>query len=162
MDMSIYAHPTDESTVFTINQINVTTSLGQAHRHVRWWEGLTLDQQDELLDRMDPQRFNSHPTTPMTVARWNREKRRVRRARERWIEEIRALRRPCRCDNCRRHHRPPFPKYYVSRGISYECWLEQHAADSEMEDLLQPLRSQRQRIGAVFLCREDRTSGRAD
>src|ERR1700677_3519992 len=119
MAMIACAKPTAQLIVFNDNTINPPN----IRRPGRWWVGLTLDQQDELLDRMDPQRFGSDQATPMTVARWNREKRRIRRTRERWIEEIRALRRPCRCDNCRRHRRPPFPKYYVSRGISYECWL---------------------------------------
>jgi hypothetical protein len=89
----------------------------------------------------------------MTANRWNREKRRVRRLRERWIDEIRALRRPCHCDNCRRQRRPPFPRYYVARAISYECWLEQQTIDPELEEDLAALRNDRARVGAAFIGR---------
>jgi hypothetical protein len=126
-----------------------------AKRPSPWWEGLTLDQQDEMLDQIDPQRYAPGQSLAMTVSRWNREKRRVRRARERWIREIRSLRRPCRCDNCRRCGRPPFPKYYVASVISYECWLEEQTIDPELEESLAPLRNDRPRAGAAFERRRD-------
>jgi hypothetical protein len=115
-----------------------------------WWAGLTLDQQDELLNRIDPQLYGPGQYPPMAVRKWNREKRRVR-MRQRWIEEIAALRKPCRCRTCRRAKRPPFPPYYVVRGISYECWLEAHAVDPELEEVLKPLRGQRERAGPAFV-----------
>jgi hypothetical protein len=86
----------------------------------------------------------------MSAGQWNREKRRVRRGRERWIEEIRALRRPCRCDNCRQHGRPPFPRYYVVRAISYECWLEEQTIDPELQEELDAIRNDRRRVGSAF------------
>jgi hypothetical protein len=116
-----------------------------------WWTGLTLDQQDELLNRIDPQLYGPGQYPPMAVKKWNREKRRVRRSRQRWIEEIAALRKPCGCENCRRDNRPPFPPYYVVRGISYECWLEAHAVDPELEEILQELRGNRERVGPAFV-----------
>jgi hypothetical protein len=119
----------------------------------KWWEGLTLDQQDEWLNRIDPEQYGPGQVMPMTVGRWNREKRRVRRARERWIEEIRALRRPCHCKNCRRHNRPPFPPYYVATLISYECWLEEQVVDPELEEDLILLRNDRTRAGPAFVSR---------
>jgi hypothetical protein len=118
-----------------------------------WWHGLTLDQQDEMLDRIDPQQYAWGRALPMAVGRWNREKKRVRREREKWILEIRKLRRKCRCDNCRRHRRPPFPKYYVASNISYECWLEGQNVDPEMEELLTPLRNDREHVGAAIIGR---------
>jgi hypothetical protein len=123
-----------------------------------WWTGLTLDEQDDLLDRIDPEQYGPGQRPPMATGRWNREKRRVRRARERWIEEIRSLRRACKCGNCVRHRRPPFPKYYVASTISYECWLEEQTVDPEMQEELDVLRNNRRRVGSVFL---HRLSGRA-
>jgi hypothetical protein len=116
----------------------------------RWWDGLTLDQQDDWLNRIDPEQYGPGQVMPMPVGRWNREKRRVRRARERWIEEIRALRRPCHCKNCRRHNRPPFPPYYVVSLISYECWLEEQTVDPELEKELEALRNDRRRVGSAY------------
>jgi hypothetical protein len=118
-----------------------------------WWEGMTLDQQDEWLDRIDPEQYAPGERLPMAVGRWNREKRRVRRARQRWTQEILALRTPCHCKNCRDNERPPFPRYYVVNGISYECWLEEHAVDPEIEEFLIPLRNDRKRAGAAFVGR---------
>ena len=141
--MPIETAATDELIVSTTNTKPPTP----------WWLGLSPDQQDELLNRIDPQRYGPGQKPPMTAGRWNREKRRVRRARERWIEEIAALRTPCQCDNCRRNQRPPFPRYYVVRGISYECWLEQQTIDPEMAELLEPLRNDREHKGAVNLWR---------
>jgi hypothetical protein len=119
-------------------------------RQARWWDGLTPDQQDEWLDRIDPEKYGPGQHPPMSTGRWNREKRRVRRDRQRWIEEIRSLRRPCRCHNCIRHHHPPFPRYYVASIISYECWLEEQTVDPELEEELSLLRNDRQRVGAAF------------
>jgi len=124
-----------------------------AGRRPPWWQGMTLDQQDEFLDRIDPEACPPGQRPAMPVARWNREKRRVRRARDRWMQEILALRRHCRCANCRTNDRPPFPRYYVVNGISYECWLEAHAVDAEIEEFLVPLRNDRQRVGTAFVGR---------
>ena len=124
------------------------------HAPLPWWNGLTLDQQDEWLDRVDPQLFGPGQVPPMPVSRWNREKKRVRRARQRWIEEIRSLRRPCRCKNCRRFSLPPFPKYYVVNGISYECWLEEHVVDPELEEDLAALANDRRRAGSAIVGRQ--------
>jgi hypothetical protein len=122
-------------------------------RPAPWWHGLTLDQQDEMLDRIDPEHYGPRNRPPMTVREWNREKRRVRRARERWIEEIAALRTPCRCGNCRKCKRPPFPRYYVASVISYECWLEEQTVDPELADELAPLRNDRLRVGSTLVAR---------
>jgi hypothetical protein len=119
-----------------------------------WWQGLTLDQQEEALDRIDPQLCFPGQKPSMAVGRWNREKRRVHRLRQKWIEEIAALRVPCHCDVCQRHKRPPFPRYYVANRISYECWLESHVEDEEIEELLIPLRNERDRVGSVIIGRK--------
>jgi hypothetical protein len=148
--MSVSAQVTGDLTVTTTITDNAAPEPAPKKP---WWHGLTLDQQDEMLDRIDPQRYPWGHTLPMAAGRWNREKRRVRRARERWIEEIRSLRKPCKCDNCVRHHRPPFPKYYVASVISYECWLEARAVDPELEEELVPLRNDRQRVGAAIVGR---------
>jgi hypothetical protein len=141
----------EQMVVSSIN--NKQTSAVDGKRPPPWWRGLTPDQQDELLDRIDPQRYGPGQSPPMSVGRWNREKRRIRRARERWIEEIRALRRPCQCENCIRQHRPPFPPYYVVSAISYECWLEAQAVDEELEEELAVLRNDRPRAGAAVVAR---------
>src|SRR5271170_623759 len=99
--MSASAQITEEMTVSST--INI-----QSTKPNPWWQGLTLDQQDEWLDRIDPEQYGPGKQTPMSVSRWNREKKRIRRARERWIQEIAVLRRACRCKFCRRHRRPPF------------------------------------------------------
>jgi hypothetical protein len=119
-----------------------------------WWHGLTADQQDEALDRIDPENYGPGQKPPMPVGRWNREKRRVRRLRQRWIDQIASLRRPCRCPTCREHHRPPFPKYYVVNTISYECWLEAHVVDEELEEILALMRNDRERVGSVVIGRK--------
>jgi hypothetical protein len=118
-----------------------------------WWQGLTLDEQDDWLDRIDPQGYAPGTPRPMSVSQWNREKKRIRRARERWIQEIASLRRPCHCKTCRRHRRPPFPKYYVVNRISYECWLEEQTIDDELEEDLALLRNDRKRAGIAFVSR---------
>jgi hypothetical protein len=114
---------------------------------------MSLDQQDDFLNSIDPEHFGPGQKPPMAAGRWNREKRRVRRARERWIHEIRSLRRLCTCETCRRHKRPPFPRYYVVNGISYECWLEMQQIDPEMDELLAPLRNNRERAGSALIGR---------
>jgi hypothetical protein len=140
------------------NKMVVSSTIDQQHTpsrqtRQRWWEGMTLDQQDEWLDKIDPEHYAPGQPLPMPVGRWNREKRRVRRARERWTQEIIALRTACHCKTCRDNGRPPFPRYYVVNGISYECWLEEHAADPEIEEFLIPLRNDRKRAGAAFVGR---------
>jgi hypothetical protein len=140
------------------DEMVVSTTFDQQERpsakaKSRWWEGMTLDQQDEWLDRIDPEQYAPGQALPMSVGRWNREKRRVRRARQRWSLEILALRSPCQCKTCRDNNRPPFPRYYVVNGISYECWLEEHVVDPELEELLAPLRNDRKRAGAAFVGR---------
>jgi hypothetical protein len=136
-----------------IAERSVVSSINTKQAAAPWWHGMTLDEQDDVLNRIDPQRYGPGQKPPMTAGRWNREKKRVRRARERWIEEIAALRRPCQCENCRKNRRPPFPPYYVVRQISYECWLESQEIDREMEFLLEPLRNERRRVGAAFVRR---------
>jgi hypothetical protein len=151
--MLIAAASLEEVTASLINTKQTSSGAAGAGKRPPWWMGLTLDQQDELLDRMDPERYGPAEKPPMAVGRWNREKRRVLRARHRWIEEIRALRQPCKCDTCTRHQRLPFPKYYVVRGISYECWLELHAPDPELAEELAALRNDRARTGTAFIGR---------
>jgi len=140
------------------NEMVVSTTFDQqsppAKSKPRWWEGMTLDQQDEHLDRIDPEHCASGQPPPMSVGVWNREKRRVRRARDRWSQEILALRVPCHCKNCRENRRPPFPRYYVVNDISYECWLEMQTPDLEMEEFLAPLRNDRARAGTAVIGRD--------
>jgi len=132
----------------------LTISKQEPPKPAPWWQGLTPDQQDEALDRIDPQDYAPGRKPPMPIGRWNREKRRVRRLRQKWIDEIASLRRRCHCDNCVEHRRPPFPRYYVANGISYECWLEAHVVDEEMEELLTPLRNERQHVGSAVVGRK--------
>lgn len=77
--------------------------------------------------------------------------RRLARALQQRQEQIQRLREPCLCRDCLRFNRPRFPRYYVVSHLSYECYLERQAEDSEMEELLAPLRNRRDRIGSVFL-----------
>ena len=116
-----------------------------------WWQGLTLDEQDAELNRIDPDAYPPGVKPPMTLARWTREKRRVQRLRDKWMDQILSLRKPCRCNTCLEHHRPPFPPYYVANEISYECWLEMHEPDPEIEEELVPLRNDRKRAGSAFI-----------
>jgi|GEM_PF-5974782 len=116
-----------------------------------WWQGLSPDEQDAELDRIDPANFDSGVKPRMSTGRWNREKRRVRRLREKWMAQILSLRKRCHCHNCREEHRPPFPPYYVVNGISYECWLEMHEPDPELAPELALLRNDRERAGAAFV-----------
>jgi hypothetical protein len=117
-----------------------------------WFHGLTLDQQDAWLDQNDP---NTCPPgrQPLPTRWWNRQKDRIRRLREPNHGQIDALRRPCHCKRCRQNRRPPFPRYYVANGISYECWLEQQTAHPELEFILTRLRNDRPRLGSAFLHR---------
>lgn len=147
------APASDKLNVYSTNTQEASIKPPPRGKRRPWWDGLTLDEQDEMLDRIDPQQYEWGHTLPMAVGRWNREKRRVRRMRERWIKEIASLRRACRCDNCRRHHRPPFPKYYVASVISYECWLEAQNVDPELEEFLTPLRNDREHVGAAVIGR---------
>jgi len=150
--MSASAQMTEEMIVS--NTVNI-----QSAKPAPWWQGLTLDQQDEWLDRIDPEQYGPGKQAPMSVSRWNREKKRIRRARERWIQEIAVLRRACRCKFCRRHRRPPFPKYYVVNRISYECWLEEQTIDPELEDDLAQLRNDRPRLGSTVIGRRPPDDG---
>ncbi|HUB27924.1 MAG TPA: hypothetical protein VL992_21040 [Tepidisphaeraceae bacterium] len=131
-----------------------STNVKQTPARLPWWHGLTVDEQDEALDRIDPENYPPGQKPPLPIGRWNREKRRVHRLRMRWIQQIASLRLPCRCKTCRRHHRPPFPRYYVANSISYECWLEAHAIDDEIEEFLIPLRNDRERVGSVVIGRK--------
>jgi hypothetical protein len=149
--MTLSAPPADHLIVSTTFD-QQTTSPAPAKKN-RWWQGMTLDQQDEHLDKIDPETFPPGQPLPMSVGKWNREKRRVRRGRERWMMDILALRTPCQCKNCRDQQRPPFPRYYVVNQISYECWLEEHAVDHELEEFLIPLRNDRKRAGSAFVGR---------
>jgi DNA-binding CsgD family transcriptional regulator len=54
----------------------------------------------------------------------------VSKALNRWQDEIKELRKPCQCGRCRGHD-VRFPRYYVPRWLSYECYLEGRWRDDE-------------------------------
>jgi len=148
--MSLTASFADVSIVSTTFTKKAPPSATHPPRGRPWWKGMTPDEQDAWLDRNDPA-LCPPGEQPLPVRWWNREKERVRRARNPSEKEIDALRRPCKCTKCRQTRRPPYPSYYVANGISYECWLEQQIVDPELRELLIPLRNHHRRLGAVFV-----------
>lgn len=86
-----------------------------------WWHGWTLDHQQGYLHRYNP---TTNPRSPFTLAQWNGHQQRIRQAREKVEAEVRKLRKLCRCKWCIESCAPPFPAYYVTNGLSYECRLE--------------------------------------
>ncbi len=76
----------------------------------------------------------------------NRESRRVRREILQANHQIERLRLPCHCARCRGKRR--WPSYYAPSLISFECYLEGQAINSDLDDQLKALRG---RSGSVVL-----------
>lgn len=99
-----------------------------------WWEGMSLDAQEGLLTRNDPQ---EEPDARMeglmfTPAQWNAHKERIRQKREgKPSPAVIALRRQCYCERCLKYNVPVWPAPHVPRLLNYSCYLERQQENRE-------------------------------
>jgi hypothetical protein len=105
-----------------------TLAASQQDRPHADWESRPVEQQRAILVAMDPV---ENPQSCFTASEWNRHHRRIQNLERQWTRGLESLQRRCYCVCCVNFRRLPFPSYYVRRGKSYECHLEDQQDDRE-------------------------------